>query len=67
MFTTSEEALASAVREDIISANLVNLANGYLRDGKIERADKLAELSQRRYACMLDDFGDALRLEAEGR
>lgn len=67
MFNTSNEALASAVREETISSNLVNLSNGYLRDGKIERSEKLMDLSKRRYGCMLDDFGDALRLESEGR
>ncbi len=66
MFKTSEKALESAVREDIISHNLVHLAIGYERDGKHERAEELTTLSLRRYACMLDDFGDALRLEAEG-
>ena len=67
MFTTSQEALDSAVREDQISENLLNLAKGYQRDGKLERAKKLEELAKRRFANMLDDFGDALRLEAEGR
>lgn len=66
MFATSNEALASAVREDIISSNLVNLSNGYLRDGKVERAEKLAKLATLRNARMLDDFDDALTLELRG-
>lgn len=66
MFATSNEALASAVREDIISSNLVNLSNGYLRDGKVERAEKLAKLATLRNARMLNDFDDALTLELRG-
>lgn len=67
MFTTSTEALDSAVREDTISSNLLALSAEYVEKGKVVRAEELAKLAHRRHACMLDDFGDALRLEAAGR
>ena len=49
MFTTSAQALASAIREDTISSNLARLAVHYEEQlGNPERADKLMKLAGRR-------------------
>lgn len=65
MFTTSAQALESAIREDTISRNLVLLSTDYLLRGNKARAKRLLFLSTLRHGGMLDDLGDAERLELE--